>query len=123
MELSSSRPPKVFDVSILASASSMPMAEKFPGSGGITTVGIDNSRGKSTWGAGPPPAVTEQHEIARIEPVFDRDPPDRSGHDHGGDRNYSVRHSDHASASVVTERLSDALLDGPLSRFYVELHL
>src|SRR5262249_61954370 len=78
---------------------------------------------KNTGGEGPTPAVTEQHEIARIEPVFDRDPTDRPGHDHGGDRNYSVRHSDHAIASVVTERLSDVLLDGALSRFYVELHL
>ncbi len=33
-------PTKVFDVSMRASANNMPMAEKFPGSGGITTSGI-----------------------------------------------------------------------------------
>ena len=45
----------VFDVSMRASAKSMPMAEKFPGSGGITTVGMDSSRASAQEWSGPPP--------------------------------------------------------------------
>ena len=38
-----------------ASASSMPIAEKFPGSGGMTTIGIDNSWASAQECSGPPP--------------------------------------------------------------------
>ena len=53
--LSLSRPVKVLDTSSRASASSMPTAEKLPGSGGMTTVGIDSSRASALACSGPPP--------------------------------------------------------------------
>ena len=59
-------------------------------------------------------AIAEQHEVARIEPVLDRDAPDGAGHDHGGDGDDAVGHPDHAVAPGVTERLGDAFLDGAL---------
>ena len=66
--------------------------------------------------------VAEEHEIARVESVLNRDAPDRSSHDHCRDGDHSIGHSDHAVAASVTERLRDPLLDGALGRVHVELH-
>src|SRR4029434_5735172 len=72
--------------------------------------------------SGPPAAITEEHEVTRIEPMLHRDAPDRSGHDHSRDRNHAVGHPYHAVAPSVTQRLRDPFLDASLCRVHVEFH-
>src|SRR5215813_11628255 len=66
-------------------------------------------------------AIAEEHEVARIEPVFHRDPPDCFGHNTSGDGDHAVRHPNHAVSPTVTQRLSDPFLDAALCSFFVEV--
>src|SRR5262249_17298825 len=70
----------------------------------------------------PAAAITEEHEVTRIEPVLPRDPPDRSGHNHGGNGDHAVGHSDHAVVPTITQRLRDPFLYAAQCSVHVELH-
>ena len=62
---------KVFDeIEPRIRAAACRSAEKLPGSGGITTVGIESSRAERAGVQRPAAAIAEQHELARIEPVL-----------------------------------------------------
>ena len=77
---------KVFERSSRASASSMPTAEKLPGSGGMTTVRNRQFARQRARMQRPAAAIAEQHEFARVEAMLDGDLLDRARHDDGRDR-------------------------------------
>ena len=66
--------------SMRASASSMPSAEKLPGSGGTMTRGILSSRARLIAVQRAAAAEDEQREIAQIVAALDRDLLDRGRH-------------------------------------------
>ncbi len=70
----------------------------------------------------PTATITEQHEIARIKSVLDRDLFDGACHDYGRDRQYALRDVDKTTGSSVTERFGDTL-HGRARRISVEREL
>jgi len=70
----------------------------------------------------PAAAIAEQHELARIEPVLDRDLLDGARHDHGRERNDAVCHLREAIRPGVAERAPDRL-DGAARCVLIERQL
>src|SRR5260370_23397911 len=68
----------------------------------------------------PAAAVAEQHELARIEAVLDRDLLDGTGHDHGRERDDAVGHLYEALGPRIAERAGD-VAHGLARRLGVEL--
>src|SRR5262249_54101082 len=64
-----------------------------------------------------------EYEIARIEPVLDRDLANRTGHDHGRDRQDAVGHLDEAFGAAIAQGCGDLLLDGAACAAAVEREL
>ena len=109
----------VFDASTRASASNMPMAEKFPGSGGMMMVGMESSRARAEGVERSPAAIGEQYEVAGIETVFDGNLPNGAAHHHGRKGHDAIGDLDQAIVAFIAERCGNFFgkhLSGGLQR-------
>ena len=75
----------------LRSVVSSPVAEKMPGLGGISSVGISASRASAFACTGPGAAEADEHEVARVVAALDRDQVERVDHRRVRDLDDAVR--------------------------------
>jgi len=103
VEEPSSTATKVRAVSSRGLASSMPTAEKFPGSAAPPPAGCA-ARGRARWHAAAAAAVAEQREIARIVAASNRNLLDDRRHRQVGDGQDALGRAGHGNLAAVAER-------------------